>query len=54
MSAKPTAKPKPKKKPDKEQSERFIETARLLEVDETGKAFEASLEVIVPKGKFKP
>ena len=33
---------------DKEQSERFIEIARQLDVDESGKAFERALEKIVP------
>lgn len=38
-SPKPKAKPKPKNKPDKDQSARFIETARQLEVDESSSAF---------------
>ena len=42
-------KPKPAKDAkDKSQSERFIETARKLGVDETGKEFERALERIVP------
>jgi hypothetical protein len=42
------AKPKPPKLTDKGQSERFKETARELGVDESGEAFEAALEKIVP------
>lgn len=40
-----------KKKPkpdDKEQSKRFIDTARELEADESGKLFELSLDKITP------
>jgi hypothetical protein len=38
---------KPKPEPDdKEQSERFKETARQLEVDESGEAFDRALNVI--------
>jgi hypothetical protein len=44
---KPKAKPKPKFT-DKAQSERFIETARKLGVEETGEAFERAFEKIVP------
>lgn len=40
------AKPKPKLS-DKEQSERFMETARRLGVDESGEAFEATFRKIV-------
>jgi hypothetical protein len=32
---------------DKEQSERFIETARKLEADESGKAFEHAFALVV-------
>jgi hypothetical protein len=39
------SKPKPD---DKEQSKRFVETARELEVDESGKAFKRAVEVVVP------
>jgi hypothetical protein len=46
---KPKASPKPKDKPDKEQSARFIETARELEVDESGGAFERSLDRVLPR-----
>ena len=40
------AKPKPQVS-DKEQSERFKETARELEVDESGKEFERALGRII-------
>lgn len=41
---------KTKPEPDnKEQSERFIETARELESDESGKAFERVVNKITPK-----
>jgi hypothetical protein len=44
------AKPKPKLT-DKEQSERFIETARKLGVDESGKLFEsAATRILNTKG----
>jgi hypothetical protein len=42
----------PRKKPpdpgEKSQRERFIETARELEADETGEAFERAFNKIVP------
>lgn len=41
----------PKKKlplDDKEQSRRFVETARELEADETGESFERAFKEIVP------
>lgn len=42
-------KPKvPEAADDKEQSERFIETARKYEADETGKQLERSFKKIVP------
>lgn len=49
-------KPSPKLAPDDEaQSKRFIEDAKLLEVDETGDAFERAMGVVVPpKEKPKP
>ncbi len=48
------AKPKPKLT-DKEQSERFIETARTLGVDETGKLFEsAASRIMEPKTLKQP
>jgi hypothetical protein len=34
--------------PQKSQSERFIETARMLGVDESGKEFDRALKKIVP------
>lgn len=46
--AKPKRKAKPKTKlSDKEQSRRFIETARELGVDESGKAFEKAVDKII-------
>jgi hypothetical protein len=54
QSPKPKAKPKARaEKPDKAQIERFKETARKLECDETGKAFERAFAKIVPP-KRKP
>jgi hypothetical protein len=44
----------PKKKrrdTPEEQSQRFVETARELECDETGKTFERALKVIAPPKK---
>lgn len=39
---------KPKPEPDdKEQSQRFVETAKNLGVDENGKSFEESLRSII-------
>lgn len=47
-------KPSPKPAPDDEtQSKRFIEDAKLLEVDETGDAFERAMVAVVPP-KDKP
>lgn len=46
------AKRKPKAKPkleDKEQSRRFIETARKLEADESGKSFERVFDKVTGK-----
>jgi len=50
MAGKPKAgsPKKPAKKAEKTQRERFIETARELGVDETGKEFDAALKRIVP------
>lgn len=49
---------KPKEKPNlssKKQSERFIQTAREVEADETGKVLEKVFAKIVPtKGKAAP
>lgn len=47
------------KNTDKEQSERFIETARILESDETGKVFSRAFETMlkvsrVPSRKNSP
>jgi hypothetical protein len=44
---KPKAKPKPKYT-DKAQSERFIEAARKLGIEETGEAFERAFTQIAP------
>ncbi len=54
MDKKPKARSPAKhatKTPEKEktQRERFIEAARAIGVDETGKEFEAVLKMIVPK-----
>lgn len=47
-------KPKPKSKfADKAQSERFIETARKLGVEETGEAFERALATIIKPKKMR-
>ena len=43
----------PESADDKEQSERFIETARDKETDETGKAFERLFKKTVPPKKPK-
>ena len=48
--AKAAAPKKKKAKPkltDKEQSERFIETARKLRVDESGKEFERTVKAVI-------
>jgi hypothetical protein len=45
---KPSGKKK-KKLSQREQSERFIETARALEADESGEAFERALEHLVAR-----
>lgn len=45
------AKPKPD---DKEQSERFIEKAREIEADESGKSFERAIGRVVPPTKVIP
>jgi hypothetical protein len=51
MAQRPKAKPKRKsrKGTDKEQSERFIETARKLGVDESGKEFEEAFKKIAKR-----
>ena len=40
-----TPKPKPD---DKEQSQRFVEIARKLEADESGKSFERAFNTVAP------
>lgn len=40
-----------RKMSQKEQSERFIETARELGVDESGDKFDSALKIIVPASK---
>jgi hypothetical protein len=50
----PKAKPKPKSRfSDKEQSERFIEAARKLGVEETDEQFERAFMKIAPAVKKK-
>jgi hypothetical protein len=51
MGHPPKAKPKRKsqKNTDKKQSERFIEAARASGADESGKAFRALMDQIVPR-----
>ena len=51
MAQRPKAKPKRKdqKSTDKEQSERFIETARMLGVNENGKEFEKAIKRVLPR-----
>ena len=52
MAKKPDKKPKakPKKMTAKEQSAQFIKTARELEVDESGEAFEKAISrLLIPK-----
>jgi hypothetical protein len=46
-----TAKQKPKPD-DPKQSQRFVETAHKLGVDETGKSFEKTLRILKPKKTF--
>lgn len=43
-----------KKMSQKEQSERFKETARKLEVDESGEAFKRAIETLLAKTGRKP
>jgi hypothetical protein len=45
---KPTGKKAPAAKDEKSQSERFIETARELGVDETGNTFDHTFRKLVP------
>jgi hypothetical protein len=53
MAAKRKSKAKKKSQPirtkDPAQSARFLATAKSLEVDESGEAFERALSVVVPK-----
>lgn len=53
MGQRPKAEPKRKgpKNTDKEQSERFKETARMLDVDESGKLFESATRKVLPPKK---
>ena len=44
---KPTGKKAPAAKDEKSQRERFIETARELEADESGKTFEEAFDKII-------
>ncbi len=53
LRPKGSSKPKSQKNVDDEQSRRFIETARALGVDETGKEFEAAFSKIVPPRRKK-
>ena len=53
MTQKTRATSKPKPEAEKPQIERFKETARQLECDETGEAFERAFAKIVPP-KRKP
>jgi hypothetical protein len=50
MAQRPKAKPKPKgpKNTDKKQFERFKETARKMESDESGEAFDRVFNLVVP------
>ena len=44
-----------KRKPDdKTQSQKFVDTARKIGTDETGKAFESALKAITPKPRKTP
>jgi hypothetical protein len=45
---------KAKKLSQQEQSERFIETARELEADESGKNFERALRAVASEHKRRP
>lgn len=39
---------------DKEQSQRFVETAKMLGSDESGKNFDRALESVVPSKSLHP
>jgi hypothetical protein len=47
QGAKPKAKPKKSRLSDKAQSERFVEAARKLGIEETGPAFENAVKKIL-------
>lgn len=49
MAQRPKAKPKSKgpKSTDKKQSERFKETARILDADESGRAFDKAVGTLL-------
>ena len=47
MPAKTMKKPRKPIPDDKEQSQRFVETAKMLEIDESGKSFERALKVTI-------
>ncbi|MFZ3322357.1 MAG: hypothetical protein WA190_08305 [Usitatibacter sp.] len=52
MAAKRKRKSKPPNpKSDKAQSARFLKTAKTLEADEGGQAFERLMDVILPKNR---
>ena len=48
ISKKPSPKAHPLPPDDKAQSQRFVETARELGVDESGETFECALGVLTP------
>jgi len=54
MAAKPKAKPKPKKMTAKQQYERFVQTARELECDESGERFELTVKKVLTPKQAKP
>lgn len=49
MPEKKKPKPKPKLKPSLTQKERFIEYAKEVEADETGKTFEKVINKVIKK-----
>jgi len=50
-TCKTTSKEKKPKETQKEQSERFIEAARNLSVDESGKKFESAMHSLLSSGR---
>lgn len=48
------ARVKPPELKGKTQFQRFVETAKALEVDESGKEFERAMKVIAPPSKRAP